>query len=99
MAKKSKKPKKKNRNNQQHGNDEFHFLLGGVQPSDEFHQLLTDEFQRRLRESTFFDDMVRQFGQEEAENFLKQCKVEPGGLSIPEKYKVLKPIDQRDGFI
>ena len=85
MAKKSKKPKKKkHRKTQQQGNDELHFLMGGVQPSDEFNQVLNDEFQRRLRESPFFDDMVRQFGLEKAEELLKQCKVEPRGPYFPE---------------
>ncbi|MFZ1987310.1 MAG: hypothetical protein WAU91_23075 [Desulfatitalea sp.] len=44
-------------------------------------QLMTKNFQKELRNSEIWDQMVAQFGEEKAEQLLKECKAEvkPGG--------------------
>lgn len=58
-----------------------HLLLAGRKPPPEFEELLTENFQRELRNSPLWDEMVREFGEEEAEKLLKQCqaKLIPSG--------------------
>jgi hypothetical protein len=42
----------------------------------EFSDLLTQNFQKEIRNSEFWDQMVKQFGKERAEEILKECKAE-----------------------
>jgi len=42
----------------------------------DFSKLLTDNFQRELRESELWDQIVEQFGEERAEEILRECKAE-----------------------
>lgn len=39
-------------------------------------ELMTKEFQKRIRKSPIWKQMVDQFGEAEAERLLKQCKAE-----------------------
>lgn len=56
----------------------LHALFPGKPPSEEFLDLLTENFQRELRNSPMWDQMVEQFGEEEAEKLLKQCRAKFG---------------------
>jgi hypothetical protein len=51
------------------------FLVPG-EPPPEAAQRMTEEFQKRLRNSPMWNQMVDQFGEAEAERLLKQCKAE-----------------------
>jgi uncharacterized protein YaaW (UPF0174 family) len=42
----------------------------------EFSERLTINFQKQLRHSEIWDQMVAQFGEEKAEQLLKECKAE-----------------------
>lgn len=55
-----------------------HTLLPGQQPPPEFLELLTESFQRELRNSPLWDQMVSKFGEEEAQKLLKQCRAKFG---------------------
>lgn len=55
-----------------------HALLPGEQPPPEFLELLTENFQRELRNSPLWDQIVREFGEEEAEKIIKQCQAKFG---------------------
>ena len=41
-----------------------------------FSELMTKNFQRQLRNSELWDQMVAEFGEERAEEILKECKAE-----------------------
>ncbi len=86
MAKKSKKRKKRSRHASGPANippatftwmdeDGLHALIPGEPPPEEFFQLWSENFQKELRNSPLWQEMVAQFGQEEAEKLLKQCQV------------------------
>ena len=47
----------------------------------DFSQRLTGNFQKELRESPLWDQMVEEFGEKRAEEILRECKAEikPGG--------------------
>ena len=51
------------------------FLIPGEPPPGAAEQM-TAEFQRRLRNSPMWKQMVNQFGEKRAEELLKQCKAE-----------------------
>jgi hypothetical protein len=51
------------------------FLVPGEPPPDAA-QRMTEEFQKRIRNSPMWKQMVDQFGEAEAERILKQCKAE-----------------------
>lgn len=48
----------------------------------DFSQRLTENFQRELRESPMWDQMLEEFGEKRAEEILRECKadIKPGGL-------------------
>ncbi len=50
--------------------------------SSDFSQRLTDNFQKELRGSELWDQMVEEFGEKRAEEILRECKAEikPSGL-------------------
>ena len=50
------------------------FVPGEPQPG--LAEQMTAEFQKRIRHSPMWKQMVDQFGEEEAERLLKQCKAE-----------------------
>ena len=51
------------------------FSVSGVPPPDAANRM-TEEFQKKLRNSPMWKQMVDQFGEEEADRLLKQCKAE-----------------------
>ena len=51
------------------------FAVPGVPPPGAA-DLMTKEFQKRIRNSPMWKQMVDQFGEEEAERLLKECKAE-----------------------
>jgi hypothetical protein len=55
--------------------DGVHAILPGTAPSAAQLEELTREYQRRLRNSPLWKDMVREFGEAEAEELLSQCRV------------------------
>lgn len=69
-----------------HSMDEggVHSFLSGRKPPPEFEELLTENFQSPKpsgRNSPLWDEMVREFGEQDAEKLLKQCqpKLIPSG--------------------
>ena len=57
-----------------------HVVSPGLPPSAEKIAEMTREYQNQIRNSPLWDDMVKQFGLEKAEELLKQCqvKIKPG---------------------
>jgi hypothetical protein len=53
----------------------LHALIPGEPPPEEFFQLWSENFQKELRNSPLWDEMMAKFGQEEAEKLLKQCQM------------------------
>jgi hypothetical protein len=56
--------------------DEFHVFVPGNAPSPETLDDMTARYQQRIRESPLWDEMVREFGEEEAERILRKFRVE-----------------------
>ena len=50
----------------------------GTPPSSEQLKKMTDEYQKRIRKSPLWNEMVRDFGKEEAERLLNQCQAKIG---------------------
>ena len=46
----------------------------GTTPSHEQLEKMTAEYQKRIRTSPIWGEMVRKFGKEKAERLLKQCR-------------------------
>ena len=55
---------------------ELHFLTPGLPPSAEKLAEMSKAYQRNIRNSPLFEEWVRQFGLEKAEEMLKECRVE-----------------------
>ena len=55
-----------------------HPLFPGKQPAPELLQLLAEPFQRQLLNSPLSDEMVTEFGEQEAEELRKQCRAKFG---------------------
>jgi hypothetical protein len=51
------------------------FLVPGERPPGAVGRM-TEEFQKRIRNSPMWKQMVDQFGEQEAERLLKECKAE-----------------------
>ena len=56
--------------------DGLHVLLPGTPPSPETLDEMTKVYQQNIRESPLWDEMVREFGEEEAERLLMKFRVE-----------------------
>jgi hypothetical protein len=54
-----------------------HALLPGSPEADTYERL-TEQYKQNIRNSPMWDEMVRQFGLEKAEQLLKQCRAKPG---------------------
>jgi hypothetical protein len=54
----------------------LHYLVPGRPESDTFERM-TGVYQQNIRRSPLWDQMVKKFGVEKAEELLKQCRVEP----------------------
>ena len=57
-------------------NDGIHFAAPGPFPSSEQLEKMTKEYQKQIRNSPLWDEMVQEFGEEEAEKLLKEFQVE-----------------------
>ena len=56
--------------------DGLHALQPGSPPSPEMLDDMTRSYQQQIRESPLWDEMVREFGEEEAERILREFRVE-----------------------
>jgi hypothetical protein len=56
--------------------DGLHALLPGSPPSSEMLDDMTRGYQQNIRKSALWDEMVREFGEEEAERILRKFRVE-----------------------
>ena len=54
----------------------IHAILPGAAPSPEMLEEATRSYQRAIRQSPMWDEMVRKFGKKKAEELLKRCKAE-----------------------
>lgn len=81
------KKKKKNRKGGDHtqsiaphgpwlDEDGFHMIAPGAQPSEEQLEQMTKVYQNQIRNSPMWDEMVKKFGKDKAEELLKQCRAE-----------------------
>jgi hypothetical protein len=55
----------------------MHAMLPGSPDAETFARM-TEIYQQKIRQSPLWDQMVREFGPEKAEQLLKQCRAEPG---------------------
>ena len=55
----------------------MHAIVPGSPDADTF-QRMTEIYQQNIRNSPMWDEMVREFGPEKAEQLLRQCRAEPG---------------------
>lgn len=58
--------------------DGFHYITPGLPPSPEQLERITEEYQKRIRSSPLWDKMVQDFGEEKAEELLKQFRAKLG---------------------
>lgn len=56
--------------------DGIHFVAPGSAPSPEQLDKMTKEYQKKIRNSSLWDEMVKKYGREEAEKMLKNFKAE-----------------------
>ncbi len=54
----------------------LHALVPAVAPAEVIEDEMTRNFQEKLRKSPLWDEMVKQYGLEKAEELLKQCRAE-----------------------
>ena len=85
--KKKDKAQRRKRKSQSHGppkllgeawidQDGVHTLLPGTPPDQQALQRMTGVYQEQIRKSPLWDEMVREFGRQKAEELLKQCRAE-----------------------
>ena len=60
------------------GEDGMHVMVPGAQPSPEQLEEMTRMFQDSIRNSPMWGEMIKKYGAEKAEEFLKQCKANLG---------------------
>ena len=58
--------------------DGFHVVAPGLQPTQEELGQMTKAYQKQIRTSPLWKEMVQAFGKEKAEELLKQCRVKSG---------------------
>ena len=58
------------------GSDGLHALVPGNAPSPKMLDEMTRVYQQKVLESPLWDEMVKEFGEEEAERILKAFRVE-----------------------
>ena len=56
--------------------DGFHMLMPGAPPTPEMLEELTRQYQEQLRRSPLWGKMVKKYGQQKAEELLKECRAE-----------------------
>ena len=78
-----KRNKKKKRNNSSktilHSEmrpDGYHAFIAGERPSQAELDKMTAEYRANIRKSPLWKEILRQYGEEKAEEILKECKVE-----------------------
>ena len=81
MSKKTRKIKTRDRQSRDRSmpwleRDGLHALLPGSPPSPEMLDDMTRSYQQKIRKSALWDEMVREFGEEEAERLLRKFRVE-----------------------
>jgi hypothetical protein len=81
MSKKSRKLKRENPQSRARANpwlrsDGLHALVSGSTPSPKMLDDVTRRYQQEIRNSPLWDEMVREFGEEEAERILMEFRVE-----------------------
>jgi hypothetical protein len=54
----------------------LHAVLPGAAPSSEMMEEMTKQYQKSIRQSPIWDELVRRFGRKKAEELLKECKAE-----------------------
>jgi hypothetical protein len=52
--------------------------LHALLPRGHTYERLTEQYQQSIRNSPMWDEMVREFGLQKAEQLLKQCRAKPG---------------------
>ena len=57
-------------------NDGIHLVAPGSPPTPEQLEKMTKEYQKRVRNSPLWDEMVKKYGKEKAEKLLKEFKAE-----------------------
>ncbi len=57
-------------------NDGIHFVAPGSPPTPGELEKMTKEYQKRVRNSPLWDEMVKKYGKEKAEKLLKEFKAE-----------------------
>jgi hypothetical protein len=60
------------------GKDGLHMVAPGLPPKPEELSRMTEQYQEQIRNSPIWYEMVRQFGQEKAEELLKEFRVDLG---------------------
>ena len=58
------------------GEDGLHSIQPGLPPSPEQIEAVTKEYQKQIRNSPLWNKMVEQFGEEQAQEMLKECRYE-----------------------
>ncbi|MFQ5771656.1 MAG: hypothetical protein ACE5HX_14065 [bacterium] len=58
------------------GPDGYHAFITGDRPSESELEKMTAEYRANIRKSPSWKEILRQFGEEKAEEILKECKVE-----------------------
>jgi len=81
MSKKKRKLKMRDRQSKAQaaswlGGDGLHASVPGSAPSPEMLDDMTRRYQQKIRKSPLWDEMVREFGAEEAERILAKFRVE-----------------------
>jgi hypothetical protein len=56
--------------------DGVHFVAPGSAPSPEELEQMTKEYQKKIRNSPLWNEMVKKYGKEQAEEILKEFKAE-----------------------
>ncbi len=54
--------------------DGLHCMIPGETPSEELLDEMTEKYQKQIRNSPMWEEMVKEFGQKKAEELLKQCR-------------------------
>ena len=55
--------------------DGIHAIVPATATAREMEDAATAEFQRNIRKSPMWDDMVKEYGEQKAEELLKKCRV------------------------
>lgn len=56
--------------------DGIHALIPGVRPAEAQIEEMNLIYQEKLRHTPLWDEMIKQFGREKAEEVLKQCRID-----------------------